>query len=101
MPNTQTTPPRLKAHLVAFVLALLLLFALPACGDYKPCKELALRICNECPHVDESWQAACLCIEFGSLKEKGYRCIDPNEEDRVRCNATLEQWDENTCDLLN
>ncbi len=71
------------------------------CGDYKPCEVLAKRICTYCPRVADHWQAACLCIENGSLKEKGYKCKEVTEEDQIRCNATLEYWDDDTCEQLN
>ncbi|RJO75383.1 MAG: hypothetical protein C4523_00210 [Myxococcales bacterium] len=72
-----------------------------ACGDYRPCDVLALRVCDECPRVADYWQAACLCVENKTLKEKGYKCLEPVDEDEVRCHATLENWDENTCAELN
>ena len=77
------------------------MLALGGCGDYKPCKVLATRICEECPRVSKAWQAACLCIQNGSTKEEGYKCLGPSKEDEVRCNATLEYWNEQTCDLMN
>jgi hypothetical protein len=72
-----------------------------ACGDYKPCEVLARRICTDCPSVSDEWEAACLCIEFDTLKENGYKCAEASEADNIRCNATLEQWDESLCEELN
>ncbi len=72
-----------------------------ACGNYNPCDALAERICKECPSVALHWQAACLCMSNGTLKEKGYKCIDPDDIDEDRCHVTLENWNENTCEELN
>ncbi len=83
------------------MLALVVALLATACGDYKPCDILAKRICTECPSVADDWQAACLCIENKTYKEKGYKCLESTEDDDIRCNATLEAWDDSTCDQLN
>ena len=88
-----------KFPLIFAILAMALLFG--ACGDYQPCKTLAYRICTECPHVADHWEAACLCLENGTLKENGYKCQDVTSEDEVRCNSELENWNEESCELLN
>lgn len=94
--------PRKKSiRLVALALFACSALALSGCGDYKPCKVLAMRICEDCPRVSKAWQAACLCIQNGSAKEEGYKCLSPSQEDEARCNATLQYWDEQTCDLVN
>ncbi len=86
---------------VSRLLILLAFLTVLSCGDYRPCKVLAMRICTDCPKVADHWQAACLCLEENTLKEKGYKCLDITGDDEILCNATLENWDENTCDLLN
>ncbi len=71
------------------------------CGDYEPCHTLALRICTECPNVSQHWQAACRCAERDTLKELGYLCRKPTKADKNRCDLTLDNWNENSCDELN
>lgn len=95
--------PGTRSIIPNFLIALCLLAALAiaACGDYRPCEVLAYRICEDCPKVHETWKAACMCIENGSLKENGYKCQEVTEQDKINCNATLENWDESVCELLN
>jgi len=90
----------LKFDIKIILLSALVLFAC-SCGDYNPCDALVERICKECPKVSEHWQAACICMEDNSYKEKGYKCIDPDAIDEDRCHVTLSEWDENTCEQLN
>lgn len=73
------------------------------CGDYKPCEVLAYRVCTECPKVADHWQAACKCIENDTVKENGYKCIEAEDEDKIRCHANLLNWDEgiSSCEQLN
>ena len=91
---------KIRVQLFALCLLLVVLLA-TSCGDYNSCHALAMRVCNECPNVSDAWQAACLCIDNDTVKEKGYKCITPTEEDKVRCNSDLENWDDQSCQLLN
>ena len=74
---------------------------LVGCGDYRPCEVLAHRICTQCPTVAEHWEAACLCINNDSLRERGYKCSKATDEERRNCHQTLEEWDEDSCALLS
>lgn len=75
---------------------------LSSCSDYNACEALALRICEECPDVSRTWQAACQCIQYDSLKEEGFKCVEHlSSMDEKRCHATLENWDAHTCGQLN
>jgi len=86
-----------------FFTALLSLLLMVGCGDYKPCEVLAFKICTECPSVAPHWQAACMCIENDTIKENGYKCIEAEEEDKIRCHANLSNWNEglDSCEQLN
>lgn len=90
-----------KIPVLIIFAALSVLPPVTGCGDYKPCETLALRVCTECPHVTEDWQAACLSIERGSLKEKGFKIKGPGHFDKARCHTLLENWDDDTCNQLN
>ena len=70
------------------------------CADQQPCETMAHRICSECPKVAEHWQAACLCIDLGALREKGFKCMGPTRYDEMVCQQTLRGWDADSCALL-